>query len=187
MGGEAHPALYEAFISVIDENDDTLLRDMPHELTHLVFHQLVAQGQPVPTWFDEGLAVYNQLFHEPEMKDRFKQAVIDKALLRLDTISDSFPAGGDAAYLAYAQSWDLITYMYTTFGQSKMKLLIKKMNDPESDFNDALTQALGLDQKSPGKSMASSPWLAGYTYSSAAYTHSTSHCPNTSLPNYYNR
>ncbi|MDQ6645217.1 MAG: hypothetical protein M3Y76_12280, partial [Chloroflexota bacterium] len=50
------------------------------------------------------------------------------------------------AYLAYAQSWDLVTYMYTTFGQDKMRLLIKKMNDPESDFNEDLTQVLGQDQ-----------------------------------------
>jgi hypothetical protein len=146
VGGEAHPALEEAFISVIDENDDTLLRDMPHELTHLVFHQLIAQGQQAPTWFDEGLAVYNQLFHEPEMRFRFEQALSKKLLLHLNDISDGFPSDGDQAYLAYAQSWDLVAYMYTTFGQDKMKLFIKKMNDPESDFNEDLTLVLGQDQ-----------------------------------------
>jgi Peptidase MA superfamily len=146
VGGEAHPALSEAFISVIDESDDTLLRDMPHELTHLVFHQLIAQGQQAPTWFDEGLAVYNQLFHEPEMRYRFEQAVNKKSLLRLNNISDGFPSDGDQAYLAYAQSWDLITYMYTTFGRDKMKLLIKKMNDPNAEFNEDLAQILGQDQ-----------------------------------------
>lgn len=146
VGGEAHPALNEAFISVIDENDDTLVRDMPHELTHLVFHQLIAQGQQAPTWFDEGIAVYNQLFHEPEMKARFEQALFQKSLLRLNTISVSFPSDSDQAYLAYAQSWNLISYMYTTFGQSKMSLLIKEMNNPEADFNKDLVQVIGQDQ-----------------------------------------
>lgn len=146
VGGEAHPALNEAFISVIDENDNTLVRDMPHELTHLVFHQLIAQGQQAPTWFDEGLAVYNQWYHEPEMKARFEQALLKKSLLRLYTISDSFPSDGDQAYLAYAQSWNLISYMYTTFGQSNMSLLIKKMNDPRADFSEDLAQAIGQDQ-----------------------------------------
>lgn len=146
VGGEAQPALEEAFISVIDENDDTLVRDMPHELTHLVFHQLIAQGQQAPTWFDEGLAVYNQLFHEPEMRYRFQQALFKKSLLHLNDISVGFPSDGDQAYLAYAQSWDLVTYMYTTFGQDKMRLFIKKMNDPESDFNEDLTLVLGEDQ-----------------------------------------
>jgi hypothetical protein len=146
VGGEAHPALNEAFISAIDENDDTLVRDMQHELTHLVFHQLIAQGQQAPTWFDEGLAVYNQLYHEPEMKARFERALFKKSLLRLYTISDGFPSDSDQAYLAYAQSWNLISYMYTTFGQSKMRLLIKKMNDPEAGFSEDLVQAIGQDQ-----------------------------------------
>ncbi|HYT34768.1 MAG TPA: peptidase MA family metallohydrolase [Ktedonobacteraceae bacterium] len=146
VGGEAHPALNEAFISVVDANDDTLVRDMPHELTHLVFHQLTAQGPLAPTWFDEGLAVYNQFFHEPEMRARFQQGLRSKSLLRLYRISDNFPADGDLAYLAYAQSWNLIDYMYTTFGHAKMAQLIKKMNDSQADFNEDLTQALGMDQ-----------------------------------------
>ena len=146
VGGEAHPGLNEAFISVIDENDNTLVRDMPHELTHLVFHQLIAQGPQPPTCFDEGLAVYNQLFHEPEMRARFQQALFNKSLLRLYKISDGFPANADQAYLAYAQSWNLIDYMYTTFGHAKMTLLIKKMNDSQADFGEDLVQVLGKDQ-----------------------------------------
>ncbi|HXZ03740.1 MAG TPA: hypothetical protein VEH81_02850, partial [Ktedonobacteraceae bacterium] len=43
VGGEALPSLHEASIVVIDNFDDTLVRDMPHELTHLVFHELIAQ------------------------------------------------------------------------------------------------------------------------------------------------
>jgi len=146
VGGEAHPLLHEAFISVIDSNDDTLIRDMPHELTHLVFHQLVAQGPFPPTWFDEGLAVYNQLFHEPEMRARFDQALRDHSLIRLNQISDQFPADGDQAYLAYAQSWDLIGYMYSTFGQAKMVQLIKQMNNSQTSLDQDLTQSLGEDE-----------------------------------------
>jgi hypothetical protein len=146
VGGEAQPALNEAFISVTDANDDTLVRDMPHELTHLVFHQLVDQGILPPTWFDEGLAVYNQSFHELEMKARFEQALRDHSLLRLDTITHQFPADADKAYLAYAQSWNLVGYMYSTFGQAKMTQLIKKMDDPQTSFDGDLTQALGEDE-----------------------------------------
>lgn len=145
VGGEAHPFLNEAFISVVDENDDTLIRDMPHELTHLVFHQLVVQGPVPPTWFDEGLAVYNQLYHEPDMRSRFQKALTTKSLLRLYNITDGFPSEADQAYLAYAQSWDLIDYMYKTFGQAKMTLLIQKMNNIQTDFDQQLTQSIGLD------------------------------------------
>lgn len=145
VGGIAFPTLREAFISVAGTSDTTLIRDMPHELTHLVFHQLIAQGIPVPTWFDEGLAVYNQQYHEPEMTASLDEALANHTLLRLGNISFGFPADANSAYLAYAESWNLISYMYNTFGQPKMARLIQLMNNPNGDFSDDLTKALGED------------------------------------------
>lgn len=145
VGGEAVPVLSEAFISVQSPQDTTLIRDMPHELTHLVFHQLIASGNAVPTWFDEGLAVYNQFYHEPDMMARFQEALLSHSLLRLSDISLQFPADADQAYLAYAQSWQLLTYMYKTFGTSKMQQLIKKMNNPSVLFDAGMQQILGED------------------------------------------
>lgn len=143
VGGIAFPSINEAFIVVNSLSDETLIRDMPHELTHLVFHQLTAQGIQAPTWFDEGLAVYNQIYHEPEMALRFKQALTAHALISLQKLYFEFPADADQAYLAYAQSWNLVSYMYQTFGQSKMAQLIKDMNNPKTDFQQDLTQAIG--------------------------------------------
>jgi hypothetical protein len=146
VGGEALPALHEASIVVVSPIDETLSRDMPHELTHLVFHQLIANGIHVPTWFDEGLAVYNQLYREPEMKARFNKALATQSLLRLSSISESFPANADQAYLAYAQSWNLLTYMYSTFHQPRMAQLIKLMGNSQTVFDQDLQQALGVDE-----------------------------------------
>ena len=146
VGGEAFPSLREASIVVVDNSDDTLRRDMPHELTHLVFHQLIEKGIEVPTWFDEGLAVYNQFYHEPGMMARLQEALDTHKLLRLDDITLGFPANADQAYLAYAQSWNLVTYMYSTFGLTKMGALIKGLNNPQSDFNGDLQTYLGEDE-----------------------------------------
>jgi hypothetical protein len=146
VGGEALPALHEASIVVVDTTDDTLVRDMPHELTHLVFHQLISQGITAPTWFDEGLAVYNQTFREVELQARWEKALASQSLLRLSQISDHFPADADQAYLAYAQSYYLLDYMYQTFGKSRMVQLIKLMNNPMTTFDQDLQQALGVDQ-----------------------------------------
>jgi hypothetical protein len=146
VGGIAFPRSNAASIVVENLNDITLQRDMPHELTHLVFHQLISQGIAAPTWFDEGLAVYHQIYHEPEMTLTFKDALTRHTLLRLNAITSAFPADANQAYLAYAQSWNLVAYMYHTFGQSKMKALIKDMNQPQRDFNQDLQQALGVDQ-----------------------------------------
>lgn len=144
VGGIAFPAVSEASIVVQSADDDTLQRDMPHELTHLVFHQLITQAI-APIWFDEGLAVYNQNFHESEMLVRFKTALNNHNLLRLNTIAQNFPADGDKAYLAYAQSWQLVNYMYQTFGLQKMSALIHNMSNPYQSFDADMRQVLGLD------------------------------------------
>src|SRR5579859_194576 len=150
VGGIAFPTLDEASIVISGFFDQTLTRDMPHELTHLIFHQLIKNGESsgvyAPTWLDEGLAVYNQGYHEPEMRNRLNQALVTHTLLRLTTISDGFPSDADQAYLAYAQSWNLIGYMFKTFGQTKMDALIKDMDNPQNDFGQDLTLALGLDE-----------------------------------------
>lgn len=146
VGGIAFPTFNQASIVVEGMDSDTLNRDMPHEMTHLVVHQLIANGAYAPTWFDEGLAVYNQTYKEPMMTLRMKQALKNHSLLRLQALSLDFPANADQAYLAYAQSWNLVDYMYSTFGQRKMATLIKDMNTTQGNFNDDLQQALGLDQ-----------------------------------------
>jgi hypothetical protein len=144
VGGIAFPSVSEASIVVQSADDDTLQRDMPHELTHLLFHQLIVPGV-APTWFDEGLAVYNQNYHESEMLVRFKTALNNHNLLPLNSIAQDFPADADKAYLAYAQSWQLVDYMYRAFGLQKMAALIHTMDTPNQGFDADMRQSFGLD------------------------------------------
>jgi len=143
VGGIAFPQLNQASIVVENMDDTTLRRDMPHELTHLVFHQ-EAQAY-VPTWFDEGLAVYNQFYQEPELTLRFKDALSNHTLLNLTNISMTFPSDTNQAYLAYAQSWKLLDYMYSSFGQNKMSLLIQDLHSSDHTFDEDLQQSIGID------------------------------------------
>lgn len=145
VGGIAFVDLNQALIVVKDNEDDTLIRDMPHELTHLVFHQLISRGIYAPTWFDEGLAVYNQNYQEPDMTIRFKQALAAHTLLYFSTLYTSFPNTADQAYIAYAQSWQFVRYLYNTFGINKMATLIKSMNTKQISFADDVKHNLGAD------------------------------------------
>ncbi len=142
VGGIAFPALEQASIIVEDENDTTLSRDLPHELTHLLFHQITSGLAPL--WFDEGLAVYNQDYREYEMLLRFKDALSTHNLLQLHDISSEFPADADRAYLAYAESWNVVDYMYKTFGQSRMSALFQQMKSQDHSFDGDVAQALGV-------------------------------------------
>jgi len=74
------------------------------------------------------------------------KALASQSLLRLSTISSGFPANADQAYLAYAQSWKLVEYMYNTFHQPRMAQLIKLMGDAQTDFDGDLQRALGVDE-----------------------------------------
>jgi hypothetical protein len=145
VGGLALPEYSEAFFVIADANDTTIVRDMPHEMTHLIFAQLEVHALDIPAWFNEGLAVYNQGYHEAEMQQSFQQALATQSLLRLDTLNGSFPQDSDQAYLAYAQSWNLVSYMYHTFGQAKMASFLTTMNSPLMNFNDGMKQTLGVD------------------------------------------
>jgi hypothetical protein len=146
VGGIAFPDLDVASIVVNNYDDYTLIRDMPHELTHLIFHQVKSNVVQVPRWFDEGLAVYEQTYHEPGMNTRLQIGLSQHALLRLHDIDYAFPADADKAYLAYAESWNLLSYMYTTFGQTRMALLVKGLGDSHTNFNQDLRRALGVDE-----------------------------------------
>ncbi|MEO8970448.1 MAG: peptidase MA family metallohydrolase [Ktedonobacteraceae bacterium] len=145
VGGIAYPLLDEATIVATSTADTTMVRDMPHELTHIVFYQLTAQGIDAPTWFNEGLAVYNQLYYEQQMTDRFNLALSSHSLLRLNDLQRGFPADANLAELAYAQSWNLVSYMFKTFGATRMQQLIKDLDNPNTTFDQDLTQAFGMD------------------------------------------
>lgn len=145
VGGIAYPHLSQAFFVITDPNAVALVRDMPHEMTHLVFAQLENHALTVPSWFNEGLAVYNQAYHEDAMDASFQQALATHTLLPLDQISGDFPSNGDQAYLAYAEGWKLVDYMYRTFGRAKMASFLQALNSPLIDFDGAAKQTLGVD------------------------------------------
>ncbi len=146
VGGIAFIDLNQAMIVAQDNEDTTLIRDMPHELAHLLFHQLTVKGIYAPVWFDEGLAVYNQLYQEPDMSTRFKQALAAHNLLRFNRLTVEFPADADQAYLAYAQSWNIVSYIYKAFGLAKMQGLIQNMDNSQTSFDGDLQKSLGEDE-----------------------------------------
>ncbi|GHO66306.1 hypothetical protein KSC_051980 [Ktedonobacter sp. SOSP1-52] len=148
VGGIAFPDIRQGMFVVEDAQDNTLIRDMPHEMSHLVLHELTDGGVvDIPRWLDEGLAVYNQEYHEGELSYQLRQGLKSNQILRLSEIEDRFPSDSNQAYLAYAQSWDLVTYMYNTFGQAKMHTLIKDMgNSSYPNFDEDLKASLGLDE-----------------------------------------
>ena len=140
-GGVALISFDEALI-VVGGSQYALQRDLPHELTHLIFHEIAGQDcGGCPLWFDEGMAVYHQLYHEPEMQLAFDDAVKSQQLLPFNSIVDRFPQDSSQAEVAYAQSWNYITYLYSTYGQPKVAHLVDALHN--TAFSAAFQQAFG--------------------------------------------
>ena len=84
-----------------------------HELAHLVVHQVVFNGYGVelPTWLDEGLAMYAQEGLLSGMWSALDDAIDNDDLFTVKSLCSPFPAQTDEALLAYAQSYTLVYYL----------------------------------------------------------------------------
>lgn len=143
-GGVALVELYQALIVVGNSEAQPLQRDLPHELTHLILHEVAGLDcGGCPLWFDEGMAVYHQIYHEPDMQALFDQTVRNNRLLLFNTLTQRFPSDSTLAELAYAQSWNFLKYLYQQFGEPKIARLVNSL--PKTDFDKAFSTTFGND------------------------------------------
>ncbi len=97
------------------------VRAVAHELTHLVIHQIILNPyNELPTWLDEGLAVFNEGPADPAFTAILNQAIASNQLITLRTLTSPFSAYTDEASLSYAESYSVVNYLISTYGQSKM-------------------------------------------------------------------
>ncbi len=120
---------------------------LAHELGHMVTHQITFSpyGADLPTWLDEGLAVYTESNPSPTFQTRLKKAVSEQRLISVRSLSSPFSANPDEAYLSYAQSHSVVTFLIQNHGQSKMLRLLTLLKEGNS-CDEALTEIYGFDQ-----------------------------------------
>lgn len=144
-GGQAFPA-HDIVILGISQSDLDWGRDaIVHELTHvLVGHLTFSCLGGVPTWLNEGLAVYSEGELDPVSQNQLDDAIRDDTLLTVRSLSAGFSEVADKAYLSYSQSYSIVKYLIETHGQDKMTELLKSLRDG-STIDDALITAYGFD------------------------------------------
>ncbi len=150
-GGQAFTDQGSVVIGVSPDNLDYGLIATPHELTHLVLHQATKNsfGGDIPTWLDEGLAVYmsgeldasGMGYHD---RGLVTTAAKDGQLMTLQTLSSSFPADPNQTTLAYAESGVVVEFIIKHYGKDAMAKLLDVFSQG-STYDDALKQALGVD------------------------------------------
>ncbi|MFH1032215.1 MAG: peptidase MA family metallohydrolase [Chloroflexota bacterium] len=120
-------------------------RAMTHELTHLVINQVTLNPyNGLPVWLNEGLAMYNEGPLESGFANIFNAAIASNALISVRSLASPFSADSQEAYLSYAESYSLVEFLVTHYGQEKMVALLETFRQGSTADN-ALLKAYGFD------------------------------------------
>lgn len=116
-----------------------------HELTHLAVHQMTFNPyNELPTWLDEGLAVYNEGQPDTGMASALSKAISSNTLVSVRSLTSPFSAYTDAASLSYGESYSVVNFLITNYGQQKMLILLNTFQQG-SNYDDAFKKVYGFD------------------------------------------
>lgn len=132
-------------IGISPENLDWGRRAIAHELTHLVVHQMTLNPYSgLPTWLEEGLAMYNEGELESNFAFLLQRAIDRDGLISVRSLASPFSTDADEARLSYAQSYSLVEFLVGTYGSDRMLELLNTFSRG-SGYDDALEEVYGLD------------------------------------------
>lgn len=118
---------------------------VPHELAHVFYGEIFRDTwMRIPTWFNEGIAVYNERTDHKEEMAMVQEAGERGELRSLAVMT----RGGGVAHgevgLWYAVAYSLVAYLAQTYGEETLGELILTLAD-NVPFEQALIQTTGLD------------------------------------------
>jgi hypothetical protein len=116
-----------------------------HELTHiLIGHFTFSCIGSVPTWLNEGLAMFSEGKLEADMQSQLDQSIHNNTLLTVRSLNGGFSELSDKANLSYGQSQSIVSFLINTYGQEKLTQLLADLRDAKT-IDDALREVYGFD------------------------------------------
>ncbi len=144
-GGVAYTAYRVLAIGIAPDALAWGQRAISHELTHLIVHQVTFNPYgDLPTWLDEGLAMYNEGPLESSFQAVMEKAASQGTLISVKSLASPFSATTELSYLSYAESYSVVEYLVTEYGQGKMLALLDTFRKG-STYDNALQQVYGFD------------------------------------------
>ncbi|MDY7079565.1 MAG: peptidase MA family metallohydrolase, partial [Chloroflexota bacterium] len=110
IGGQAHSGITVQW----GTDQDWLVYDVvPHELAHVFYNQIFRDTWVrVPTWFNEGIAVYNERTTHSLEIDLVAEAAADDELIPLRHMgTQASGLAHDALHLWYAEAYSLVAFI----------------------------------------------------------------------------
>jgi hypothetical protein len=115
-----------------------------HELTHiLVGHLTFSCLGSVPTWLNEGIAVYGEGRLDAGSSRTLQEAMEFDRLISIRALSGGFSEHPAKADLSYAQSYSIVNYLVEAYGSAKLLALFHNLRDG-MPIEDALVAAYGF-------------------------------------------
>jgi len=144
-GGVAFTRYSIMAIGIAPDNINWGKTTIAHELTHLVINQMTLNPyNNLPRWLDEGLAMYTEGVLSPEYTTYLIGAIAEGRLISVQSLSSPFSAYAEEAYLSYAESYSLVEFLITSYGQKKMLELLNVFMEGSS-YDGALERVYGFD------------------------------------------
>jgi hypothetical protein len=144
-GGLAYADHNIVIIGISPDQMEWGKRTEAHELTHVLVGQLTFSClSDIPTWLQEGLAVYGEGGPDEPSRKLFDQAVKDNTLLPVRSLSGGFSEDPTKADVSYSQSYSLVNFLIDKYKQAKMIDLLDTLRGG-STVDEALQKVYGFD------------------------------------------
>ena len=144
-GGVAYTGYGVIAIGIAPNNLRWGKRATVHELAHLVTHQMTFNPyNSLPNWLNEGLSMYAEGEIEAIYEGYLKLAIVQGPLISVRSLASPFSAFAEQTYLAYAESYSLVEFLISSFGQDKMYELLSIFKQGSSS-DGALMGVYGFD------------------------------------------
>jgi hypothetical protein len=155
VGGQAFSEFRTCFAQINNGDLGYARSVIPHELTHIVFADAIANPYHDPlNWFNEGMAVYLSDGYTTDNRQRVSRAAVNGALMPLVALTGAFPRITDRFYLAYAEAVSAVDFFVRKYGQADVAKLLSSYRTGATD-DEAFKAAIGVDTVAFDKA-----WLA---------------------------
>jgi len=114
---------------------------LPHEITHLILHDLIGTDRPIPRFFDEGIAQLEQKDDSLNHMDVVSRMIIGGKIIPLNELLAYDLAAhkndAQAVSIFYVESLYITDFLVKTYGKDAFKELCRRLRDG-ADFETSL-------------------------------------------------
>lgn len=115
-----------------------------HEFAHIILEQALEKQGGAPRWLSEGFSMYHAKQWTISGQRTIEEVTLRDDFIPLTMLTAAFPSDEEAARIAYAQSFSLVSFMLNTYGKPVFRKFIKNLREG-MDTNAALFYSTGRD------------------------------------------